>query len=162
MRGRNGGSSKPQWLWIKHRDAEARDDLDIVGFTILLLCFLYREGASLAHESTRALRQAIGDRAEHEDGEGSADRDAFFLSDRGKRLPRRETRVSIQFQETHSAGPGSTPNRLDIILQGEAGMRFGIRVEKTEAFPAAWAEALAATGDHEAAYRLTREALAGG
>src|SRR5687767_10047264 len=31
MRGRNGGSaSKPQWLLIKHRDAEARDDLDIV------------------------------------------------------------------------------------------------------------------------------------
>jgi bifunctional non-homologous end joining protein LigD len=30
MRGRNGGSSKPQWLWIKHRDAEARDDVDIV------------------------------------------------------------------------------------------------------------------------------------
>jgi bifunctional non-homologous end joining protein LigD len=33
MRGRNGGSSKPQWLLIKHRDEEARDDLDIVADT---------------------------------------------------------------------------------------------------------------------------------
>lgn len=30
MRGRQGRSSKPQWLLIKHRDAEARDDADIV------------------------------------------------------------------------------------------------------------------------------------
>jgi bifunctional non-homologous end joining protein LigD len=30
MRGRNGGSSKPQWLLIKHRDEESRDDIDIV------------------------------------------------------------------------------------------------------------------------------------
>ena len=33
MRGRNGGSSKPQWLLIKHRDEEARDDVDIVAET---------------------------------------------------------------------------------------------------------------------------------
>jgi predicted PurR-regulated permease PerM len=36
----------------------------IVGFTILLLGFLYQEGATLARELTDALRQAIGDRAE--------------------------------------------------------------------------------------------------
>jgi bifunctional non-homologous end joining protein LigD len=30
MRGRQGRSSKPQWLLIKHRDEEARDDADIV------------------------------------------------------------------------------------------------------------------------------------
>jgi bifunctional non-homologous end joining protein LigD len=30
MRGRSGRSSKPQWLLIKHRDEEARDDIDIV------------------------------------------------------------------------------------------------------------------------------------
>ena len=36
----------------------------IVAFTILLLAFLYQEGATLARELTRALRQAIGDRAE--------------------------------------------------------------------------------------------------
>jgi bifunctional non-homologous end joining protein LigD len=33
MRGRTGGSTKPQWLLIKHRDEEARDDLDIVAET---------------------------------------------------------------------------------------------------------------------------------
>jgi bifunctional non-homologous end joining protein LigD len=33
MRGRDGGSTKPQWLLIKHRDEEARDDLDIVAET---------------------------------------------------------------------------------------------------------------------------------
>ncbi len=33
MRGREAGSSKPQWLLIKHRDDEARDDIDIVAET---------------------------------------------------------------------------------------------------------------------------------
>ena len=33
MRGRQGRSSKPQWLLIKHRDDEARDDIDIVAET---------------------------------------------------------------------------------------------------------------------------------
>jgi predicted PurR-regulated permease PerM len=36
----------------------------IVGFAILLLAFLYREGALLKHELTRGLREAVGDRAE--------------------------------------------------------------------------------------------------
>ena len=36
----------------------------IVGFAILLLAFLYQEGASLGRELTRVLREAIGDRAE--------------------------------------------------------------------------------------------------
>jgi predicted PurR-regulated permease PerM len=36
----------------------------IVGFAILLLAFLYQEGASLGRELTRGLREAIGDRAE--------------------------------------------------------------------------------------------------
>lgn len=36
----------------------------IVGFTILLLAFLYREGASLKHVLARSLREAVGDRAE--------------------------------------------------------------------------------------------------
>ncbi len=34
MRGRDTGSSKPQWLLIKHRDDEARDDIDIVAETM--------------------------------------------------------------------------------------------------------------------------------
>ncbi|MGO4392988.1 AI-2E family transporter [Variovorax sp. M-6] len=36
----------------------------IVGFAILLLAFLFQEGASLKRELTRGLREAIGDRAE--------------------------------------------------------------------------------------------------
>jgi len=52
----------------------------------------------------------------------------FFLRS-GKRMDKRETRISIQFQESHPIGPGSTPNRLDIILQGEAGMRFHLQTK---------------------------------
>lgn len=52
----------------------------------------------------------------------------FYLRS-GKRLARRETRISIQFQETHPVGTGSSPNRLDIILQGEAGMRLHLQTK---------------------------------
>lgn len=47
----------------------------------------------------------------------------------GKRLQRRETRVSIQYQGSFHVGPGSSPNRLDIILQGEAGMKFHLQTK---------------------------------
>lgn len=52
----------------------------------------------------------------------------FFLRS-GKRLEKKETRISIQFQEPHQVGKGSAPNRLDIILQGEAGMRFHLQTK---------------------------------
>ncbi len=51
----------------------------------------------------------------------------YFRS--GKRLSKKETRISIQFQEPHVVGEGSTPNRLDIILQGEAGMRIHLQTK---------------------------------
>jgi glucose-6-phosphate 1-dehydrogenase len=47
----------------------------------------------------------------------------------GKRLSKRETRITLQFQETHPVGKGSAPNRLDIILQGEAGMRLHLQTK---------------------------------
>jgi glucose-6-phosphate 1-dehydrogenase len=47
----------------------------------------------------------------------------------GKRLKERETRITIEFQETHPVGAGSYPNRLDIILQGEAGMRLHLQTK---------------------------------
>jgi glucose-6-phosphate 1-dehydrogenase len=47
----------------------------------------------------------------------------------GKRLQKKETRVSIQFQMPHSVGKGAGPNRLDIILQGEAGMRLHLQTK---------------------------------
>lgn len=47
----------------------------------------------------------------------------------GKRLKRRETRITIQYQELYRVGSGSSPNRLDIILQGEAGMKFHLQTK---------------------------------
>jgi glucose-6-phosphate 1-dehydrogenase len=52
----------------------------------------------------------------------------FYLRS-GKSLAERETRISIQFQETYPVGVGSSPNRLDIILQGEAGMRLHLQTK---------------------------------
>ncbi len=50
----------------------------------------------------------------------------FYLRS-GKRLTKKETRISISFQEPRSVGKGETPNRLDIILQGEAGMKLHLQ-----------------------------------
>lgn len=52
----------------------------------------------------------------------------FYLRS-GKRLSKKETRISIQFQEPHVVGEGSAPNRLDVILQGEAGMRVHLQTK---------------------------------
>lgn len=47
----------------------------------------------------------------------------------GKRLKRRETRITIQFQEHFRVGTGGSPNRLDIIVQGEGGLRFHLQTK---------------------------------
>lgn len=52
----------------------------------------------------------------------------FYLRS-GKRLAKKETRISIQFQAPVAIGKGSNPNRLDIILQGEAGMRLHLQTK---------------------------------
>lgn len=52
-----------------------------------------------------------------------------FLLRTGKRLSKKETRISIAFQEPQKIGKGATPNRLDIILQGEAGMRLHLQTK---------------------------------
>ncbi len=52
----------------------------------------------------------------------------FYLRS-GKRLGKKETRISVQFQEPRVVGPGSGPNRVDIILQGEAGMRIFLQTK---------------------------------
>lgn len=59
-----------------------------------------------------------------------------FVLRTGKRLPRKETRISIQFQAPWEIGEGSTPNRLDIILQGEAGMRVHLQTKLGGSSPA--------------------------
>jgi glucose-6-phosphate 1-dehydrogenase len=52
----------------------------------------------------------------------------FYLKS-GKRLDKKETRISVQFQVPHGVGHGSTPNRLDIIVQGEAGMKLYLQTK---------------------------------
>lgn len=52
----------------------------------------------------------------------------FYLLS-GKRLDRKETRISIEFQVPHPVGNGSYPNRLDVILQGEAGLRLHLQTK---------------------------------
>ncbi len=74
----------------------------------------------------------------------------FYLRS-GKRLPRKETQISILFQEPHKVGPGSALNRLDIIMQGEAGMRLHLqtKVGGTDPLfrPLVLADPLVCTGD---------------
>lgn len=52
----------------------------------------------------------------------------FYLRS-GKRMGKKETRISIQFREPHVVGEGSAPNRMDVILQGEAGMRLHLQTK---------------------------------
>jgi glucose-6-phosphate 1-dehydrogenase len=52
----------------------------------------------------------------------------FFLRS-GKRLQKKETRISVMFHEPRKIEKGSGPNRLDIILQGEAGMRLHLQTK---------------------------------
>jgi len=52
----------------------------------------------------------------------------FYLRS-GKRLDKKETRISIAFQEPRKIGKGSFPNRLDIILQGEAGLKLHLQTK---------------------------------
>ena len=59
----------------------------------------------------------------------------FYLRT-GKRLAKKETRISIRFQEPRVVGEGSNPNRLDIILQGEAGMRLALQTKLGGSDPA--------------------------
>ena len=52
----------------------------------------------------------------------------FYLRS-GKRLEKKDTRISIRFQELHPVGKGSAPNQLHIILFGEAGMRLELQTK---------------------------------
>ena len=52
-----------------------------------------------------------------------------FYMRSGKRLEKKEARISIQFQAPNKVGKGSAPNCLHIILQGEAGMRFELQTK---------------------------------
>jgi glucose-6-phosphate 1-dehydrogenase len=74
----------------------------------------------------------------------------FYLRS-GKRLGKKETRVSIVFRSPRNVGEGNTDNRLDIILQGEAGMRVHLQTKvggTTPSFrPLILEDPLVCTGD---------------
>ncbi|MDD4319727.1 MAG: glucose-6-phosphate dehydrogenase [Candidatus Peribacteraceae bacterium] len=59
----------------------------------------------------------------------------FYLRS-GKRMGRKETRISLVFLEPRAVGKGGTPNRLDMILQGEAGMRIFLQTKLGGSEPA--------------------------
>ncbi len=59
----------------------------------------------------------------------------FFIKT-GKRLDRKETRISVQFQPAPGGLPGNTPNQLDVILQGEAGLKLHLQTKLGGSDPA--------------------------
>lgn len=59
----------------------------------------------------------------------------FYLRS-GKRLKEKKTRITIQFQQKTDVGKDTKPNRLCIILQGEAGMRIHLQTKMGGTNPA--------------------------
>ncbi len=74
----------------------------------------------------------------------------FYLRS-GKRMGKKETRVTIVFNASRNVGEGNTNNRLDMILQGEAGMRVFLQTKvggTTPTFrPLVMEDPLVCTGD---------------
>lgn len=54
----------------------------------------------------------------------------------GKRMKAKETKISIEFQDSLLLGKDLHKNRLDIILQGEAGMKFYLQTKMGGSEPA--------------------------
>jgi len=52
----------------------------------------------------------------------------FYLRS-GKRLQKKETRISLHFQEQYKSAEGTSSNCLEFILQGEAGMRISLQTK---------------------------------
>jgi len=52
----------------------------------------------------------------------------FYLRS-GKRMEKKQTRITIEFQQTAKLNNDTKPNRLCIILQGEAGMRIHLQTK---------------------------------
>jgi len=75
----------------------------------------------------------------------------FYLRS-GKRLERKETRISIQFQEPSPVGEGASPNCMEFILQGEAGMRIHLQTKLGGTEPAF--RPLVTFSEVQAAWRL--------
>jgi glucose-6-phosphate 1-dehydrogenase len=85
----------------------------------------YREEAGVAKESRTATYAALKIMSRSSRWEGVP----FFLRS-GKRLKAKETRISIEFLGAPAlAGAAIEPNRLDIIMHGEAGMRIYLQTK---------------------------------
>ncbi len=84
----------------------------------------YREEEGIVSTSRTNTFIAMKLMSKNKDWEGVP----FYLRS-GKRLQKRETRISIQFNDSHPAGKDAAPNRLDIILQGEAGMKIYLQTK---------------------------------
>ena len=59
----------------------------------------------------------------------------FYLRS-GKRLKAKETKIAFEFQNPYTTGYDTAPNRVEIILQGEAGMRIHLQTKMGGSEPA--------------------------
>ncbi|MBP9750223.1 MAG: hypothetical protein KBC95_00045 [Candidatus Peribacteraceae bacterium] len=59
-----------------------------------------------------------------------------FVIKTGKKLDRKETRISVQFKPASNALVGNAPNQLDVILQGEAGLKLHLQTKLGGSEPA--------------------------
>ncbi len=59
-----------------------------------------------------------------------------FIIKTGKKLDRKETRISVQFKPAKNGLVHNTPNQLDVILQGEAGLRLQLQTKLGGSEPA--------------------------
>lgn len=59
-----------------------------------------------------------------------------FVIKTGKQLDRKETRISVQFKPAKNGMVHNTPNQLDVILQGEAGLKLHLQTKLGGSEPA--------------------------
>jgi len=59
----------------------------------------------------------------------------FYLRS-GKRLKAKETKIAFEFQNPYATAYSTAPNRVEIILQGEAGMRIHLQTKMGGSEPA--------------------------
>jgi glucose-6-phosphate 1-dehydrogenase len=84
----------------------------------------YREEEGVAGDSRTPTYAAVKLMSRHQRWQGLP----FYLRS-GKRLGAKETKIAIEFQNAYATN-SVPPNRLEIILQGEAGMRVHLHTKK--------------------------------
>lgn len=107
----------------------AATDLDDVVLQAQYQGYLQEEGVADASRTNTYACMKLRSRMSKWDGV------PFYLRS-GKQLEKKETRITIEFQEPRSVGEGGSANRMDIILQGEAGMRMHLQTKMGGTDPA--------------------------